>query len=198
MQTKPNARTTEPLCPGFTLIEILVVISIISVLASLTLVAIQEVNARANETAARAQIALLNGGLELFRYDEDEFPGQDEALPHAENRFPVLYDARLGHAVPVAAVRPTSISKKNMSPSTTLRPASTAWHDGERSETPKWSRYSSTRGAIPTSTDCGTGAPPTSTRSDATRRTTRSRSETTAMTLATGKAHRSSQSDVRR
>ena len=100
MQTKPNARTTEPLCPGFTLIESLVVISIISVLASLTLVAIQEVKARANETAPRAQIALLDGGLELFRYDEDEFPGQDEALPHTENRFPVLYDALLGTPQP--------------------------------------------------------------------------------------------------
>ena len=96
MQTKQDARTTESLCPGFTLIEILVVISIISVLASLTLVAVSEVKARANEATARAQVALLDGGLELYRYDEAEFPGQDEALPHTENRFPVLYNALFG------------------------------------------------------------------------------------------------------
>jgi len=81
---------------GFTLVEILVVTSIISVLASLTLVAISEVKQRANEAMARSQVAILGNGLELYRQDEAEFPGQDEPLPHTENRFPRLYDALLG------------------------------------------------------------------------------------------------------
>ena len=72
-------------------------------LASLTLVAVTEVRERANEAIARSQVALLANGLDLYRQDENEFPGQNESLPHEENRFPLLYDALLGTPRPQGA-----------------------------------------------------------------------------------------------
>jgi|SRR5688572_16937419 len=78
---------------GFTLIEILIVISIISVLAGLVMVAIGRARDRANESLAHTEVAALSQALAAFVADEAAYPGMDTKPDADRNDFPLLYDA---------------------------------------------------------------------------------------------------------
>ena len=63
---------------GFTLIEILIVISIIALLSSLVLVAINRARSGTNEAIAKQLVSSLSNALELYIQDESEYPDAKE------------------------------------------------------------------------------------------------------------------------
>jgi prepilin-type N-terminal cleavage/methylation domain-containing protein len=85
---------------GFTLIEILIVISIISILASLVLVMLTRVRNPVNESLAHTDIATLSQALANYVADEAEYPGQDLKPEPDRNDFPLLYEALFGERRP--------------------------------------------------------------------------------------------------
>lgn len=85
---------------GFTLIEILIVISIIAVVAGLVMVGIQVARDRVNVGAATMMIQTIAGAVENYYQDESVYPGMELAPNPNENHFPVLYNALLGEPKP--------------------------------------------------------------------------------------------------
>ncbi|HEX5727113.1 MAG TPA: type II secretion system major pseudopilin GspG [Longimicrobiaceae bacterium] len=71
---KPNGRG------GFTLVEILVVIIVIAVLATLVAPNVFRHVGRAKDTTARAQIELLASAIEAYRLDNDAYPTTEQGL----------------------------------------------------------------------------------------------------------------------
>lgn len=65
---------------GFTLIEIIVVIGVIAVLASLVSPMVFRNVGDAKSTAAHAQIEILSIALDSYRLDNDEYPGTELGL----------------------------------------------------------------------------------------------------------------------
>jgi general secretion pathway protein G len=65
---------------GFTLIEILVVITVIAVLAGLVSPMVFRHVGDAKSTAARAQIELLSLALDAYRLDNDRYPTSSQGL----------------------------------------------------------------------------------------------------------------------
>jgi prepilin-type N-terminal cleavage/methylation domain-containing protein len=88
-------------CRAFTLIEILIVISIIALLASLVLVAVQRARINAMVAVARTTVTGLDIGLSNYRDDEGDLPGIEDGADPDENRFPALYRALCGARRPV-------------------------------------------------------------------------------------------------
>jgi len=85
---------------GFTLIEILIVISIIALLSSFVLVAITRGKQGAAEAMATQMVAQLTSALERYVQDEGEYPAMGEKADPDRNDFPQLYDALLGDPKP--------------------------------------------------------------------------------------------------
>lgn len=65
---------------GFTLMELLVVISVIAVLASLAIPAIGYAKKMANKAKAQSQIAQIQAGLESFRINNGTYPEKKPAM----------------------------------------------------------------------------------------------------------------------
>ncbi|HTF15646.1 MAG TPA: type II secretion system major pseudopilin GspG [Burkholderiales bacterium] len=65
---------------GFTLIEILVVITILGILAALIVPRVMDRPDQARVTAARADIGAIVGALKLYRLDNGAYPGTDQGL----------------------------------------------------------------------------------------------------------------------
>ena len=65
---------------GFTLVEILVVIIVIAVLATLVAPNVFRHVGRAKDSTARAQIEMLGSALEAYRLDNDAYPTTDQGL----------------------------------------------------------------------------------------------------------------------
>ena len=65
---------------GFTLIEILVVIVVITALAALVAPNVFRHVATANEAAARSQIEMLGAALDAYRMDNGRYPGTSQGL----------------------------------------------------------------------------------------------------------------------
>ncbi len=87
---RPNARSSR----GFTLIEILIVISIIAVLASLILAGVGMARKRANIAVATSQISAMMSALEQYVQETGRYPGTTaEGYPDGENGFPALFKA---------------------------------------------------------------------------------------------------------
>jgi prepilin-type N-terminal cleavage/methylation domain-containing protein len=97
----PYPRQRRVRSQAFTLIEVLIVISIISLLASLTLVAVQKVKKDGYIAAARMTVACLDLALSNYRDDEGDLPAGGPGLGQDENRFPALYRALCGARQPV-------------------------------------------------------------------------------------------------
>jgi general secretion pathway protein G len=85
---------------AFTLIEILIVISIISLLASLVMVGVLQSRPPALIAATQTQVASLALAVEHYALDEADYPGN--ALEHdpERNDFPILYKALFGERRP--------------------------------------------------------------------------------------------------
>jgi general secretion pathway protein G len=70
----------ERRAPGFTLVEILVVIVILGILAALVVPRIIERPDQARVTAAKADIATLMQALKLYRLDNQRYPSSEQGL----------------------------------------------------------------------------------------------------------------------
>ena len=73
--------------PAFTLIELLVTITVIAILASLTLAAVGGVNQKAYRDQAKAEIAAICNALEQFKSVNDYYPvaGGNGTVPFASS-----------------------------------------------------------------------------------------------------------------
>jgi prepilin-type N-terminal cleavage/methylation domain-containing protein len=79
---------------GFTLIEILIVISIIALLSSFVLVAVSRGRESAHAAMAKMTVGSLNQGLENYLQDETILPGTElTKVDCYRNDFPLLYNA---------------------------------------------------------------------------------------------------------
>ncbi len=100
----PNFRTARP---GFTLIEVLVVIVVIAVLATLVAPNVFRHVGDARSTTARTQIELLGAALDAYRLDNGRYPTTEQglaALMQAPVREPLAANWRgpyLRKAVPL-------------------------------------------------------------------------------------------------
>ena len=83
---------------GFTLIEILIVISIIAVLASMILGGVSLARRAANKALAQTQVDSLKGAINQYYSDTGKFPGTE--IKDGINAFPSLYEALCGEKPP--------------------------------------------------------------------------------------------------
>jgi len=65
---------------GFTLVELMVVIVIIGLLATIVIINVMPAADRAAATKARADIATLEQGIEMYRLDNQRYPTSEEGL----------------------------------------------------------------------------------------------------------------------
>ena len=65
---------------GFTLLEILVVVMIITILATIVGVNVAHEPGRARIAAARAQMGILRNALQMYRMDQGHYPTQQQGL----------------------------------------------------------------------------------------------------------------------
>lgn len=90
---------------GFTLIEILIVISIIALLSGFILVAVQRARRAAGESTTKVEVSSLSTALDSYVQDEADYPGSQEKIdPNADadeaNHFPFLFEAIFGQKRP--------------------------------------------------------------------------------------------------
>ena len=60
---------------GFTIVELLIVIVVIGILAAITIVAYNGIQARAADTAIQSDLRNLQNKIEIFKVDNDKYPG---------------------------------------------------------------------------------------------------------------------------
>ena len=95
-----NLRVKKAGHAGFTLIEILIVISIIALLASMIMVAITQARKTSQVGLCKQEVNGLSQALEHFVQDEAEYPGMTEKADPERNDFPLLYEALFGERRP--------------------------------------------------------------------------------------------------
>ncbi|MDE0959459.1 MAG: prepilin-type N-terminal cleavage/methylation domain-containing protein [Planctomycetota bacterium] len=100
--TSRTASRAAPYATGFTLIELMIVVSIIAVLATLVTKMIQVAQAKAAEAQATTTIATLKNAIESFNRDEGVYPGWSLEVddPEEFNGFPALYEGIAGERPP--------------------------------------------------------------------------------------------------
>jgi prepilin-type N-terminal cleavage/methylation domain-containing protein len=84
---------------GFTLIEILIVISIVAILMSMVAGGVLLARKQATKTIAQNQIEQIGAALDRFNEDEGYFPGAEFKDPE-DNAFPAVFEALMGEAKP--------------------------------------------------------------------------------------------------
>ena len=85
----------KKLSEGFTLIELMAVLVILGILATVVAVSVDPVFQRANFEKIRADMANTNKALELYRFNELTYPTTSQGLnalvtPHSELKNPFL------------------------------------------------------------------------------------------------------------
>ena len=86
---------------GFTLVELLIVITIIGILASLSLYAVGVIKKKTRVAAASTGISQLKSAIESYRTDEKLLPGiEQERINEDTNQFPLLFNAIYGERRP--------------------------------------------------------------------------------------------------
>jgi prepilin-type N-terminal cleavage/methylation domain-containing protein len=91
---------------GFTLVEILIVIAIISVLASMTTAGVILARENARKAVAKVTLAGLTSALGDYILDTGRYPGAK--APAADNAFPDLYEALAGLRPPKGGGGPSA------------------------------------------------------------------------------------------
>ncbi|MBN1421278.1 MAG: prepilin-type N-terminal cleavage/methylation domain-containing protein [Planctomycetes bacterium] len=81
---------------GFTLIELMIVISIIAVLASLVVVGVSKARMRAMEVEVRSTISSLDTALKQYDSDKGILPGYDDPPTQYSNSLPKILAALIG------------------------------------------------------------------------------------------------------
>lgn len=74
---RPWARRHEA---GFTLVELLVVLAIIGLLATLVVINVAPIQGRAQQQKARADMAVIEQALQIWRLETGRFPTSEEGL----------------------------------------------------------------------------------------------------------------------
>ena len=82
MQTMKRVRGAA----GFTLVEILVVIIVIAVLATLVAPNVFQHVGRAKDSTARAQLEMLSAAIDAYRLDNDQYPTTEQGLSALRTR----------------------------------------------------------------------------------------------------------------
>lgn len=82
--------------PGFTLIELMAVIVILGILATIVAINVAPFLQRANLEKMRADISQVEKALELYRFNEMQYPTTEQGLqalimPHKALKRPYLY-----------------------------------------------------------------------------------------------------------
>ena len=80
MCNEPTPRRRRSARRGFSLVELIVVMVIIGMLASVVTLSTRSLMARSKRNKVRADIAQLSKALELFHNDHDRYPSSDEGL----------------------------------------------------------------------------------------------------------------------
>lgn len=76
---KTQTQTHRRHAAGFTLVELAVVVAIMVVLAALTLALLPSLHANQNIKKTKVQIAMLEAGLESYRFDNGSYPVSTDA-----------------------------------------------------------------------------------------------------------------------
>jgi general secretion pathway protein G len=101
---------------GFTLVEMMVVIVIIGLLATIVIINVMPAADRAAVTKARADISTLEQGIELYRLENQRYPTSEEGLQalvtanHIRRLPNDPWNRPYVYAVPGANGRPFTIS----------------------------------------------------------------------------------------
>ena len=86
---------------GFTLVEVLIVISIIAILASMSFAGIRVVQEKTKQAQTRTEVSQFTQAIDRYQTDEKIYPGiEKEKLTSDDNQFPVLYNRLLGDPKP--------------------------------------------------------------------------------------------------
>ena len=83
---------------GFTLIEVLIVVSIIAVLASMITTGLIYARARAASAKTQSQVDQISNAIKRFHSDEGYYPGSK--VDPTDNAFPEAFNALLGERRP--------------------------------------------------------------------------------------------------
>ena len=72
--------TTKPATPGFTIVELLIVIVVIAILAAITVVAYNGIQNRANDSAVQSDLTAMAKRISLFHVDNGRYPNTTAEL----------------------------------------------------------------------------------------------------------------------
>ncbi len=73
---------------AFTLVELMVVVVILGILATIVTVSVNDYLVKGKQTAAKAEIARISEALNLFYLDHDRYPDNDEGLAALKKTTP--------------------------------------------------------------------------------------------------------------
>lgn len=73
---------------GFTLVELMVVVVIIGVLATVVTVSVTDYLVKGKQSAAQAEITQIGNALQLFYMEFDRYPDNDEGLAALKEKSP--------------------------------------------------------------------------------------------------------------
>ena len=93
------AGTREQAERGFTLIEVLIVVSIIAILATMTFAGVQIAQRQARNAQAKSEVSMFSQSIDMYYTDEKTYPGRGQKQINSDsNQFPDLYLALLDMA----------------------------------------------------------------------------------------------------
>ena len=73
---------------GFTLVELMVVVVIIGVMATVVTLSVSDYLVTAKQNVSRSEIATIKSALELFFMEQDHYPTSDEGLAILKKKTP--------------------------------------------------------------------------------------------------------------